>query len=225
MSETAASLLAELAELDDPRMRAVNERHGDDHGVNLSALRGIAKRVKRDPDLARELWATNDTAARLLAILLTTPRDWSAAELDAMLREARAPKVLDWLTNYLAKKSRDAEQLRVRWLSDDADHVAAAGWELTAERVQRSPDGLDLEALLDTVEARMKGATTRTQWSMNTTLANIGIHHPHLRDRAVAIGEKLEVLKDYPTPPNCTSPFAPIWIAEIVRRTEAAGRG
>jgi hypothetical protein len=32
------------------------------------------------------------------------------------------------------------------------------------------------------------------------------------------VGERLEVLKDYPTPPNCTSPFAPIWINEMVRR-------
>lgn len=24
------------------------------------------------------------------------------------------------------------------------------------------------------------------------------------------------VLKDYPTPPNCTSPFAPIWIRRMV---------
>jgi hypothetical protein len=27
------------------------------------------------------------------------------------------------------------------------------------------------------------------------------------------------VLKDYPTPPNCTSPYAPAWIAEMVRRS------
>jgi hypothetical protein len=26
------------------------------------------------------------------------------------------------------------------------------------------------------------------------------------------------VLKDYPTSPGCTSPFAPIWITEMVRR-------
>jgi len=32
------------------------------------------------------------------------------------------------------------------------------------------------------------------------------------------------VLRDYPTPPNCTSPFAPIWIEEIVRRREALDR-
>lgn len=222
MAATVSELLAELATLDDPRMRAVNEKHGDDHGVNLSALRGIAKRVKRNPELARELWATNDTAARLLAILLTTPRDWSAADIDTMLRDARAPKVLDWLTNYLAKKSTDAEELRVAWLADPADDVAAAGWELTAERVRVSPAGLDLDGLLDTIEARMKSAPPRTQWSMNTTLANIGIHHARLRERAIAIGERLEVLKDYPTPPNCTSPFAPMWIAEIVRRNDAA---
>ena len=34
--------------------------------------------------------------------------------------------------------------------------------------------------------------------------------------RAMAIGNKLEVLKDYPVPKGCTSPFAPIWIAYIL---------
>ncbi|WP_218121537.1 hypothetical protein [Tessaracoccus flavus] len=53
---------------------------------------------------------------------------------------------------------------------------------------------------------------------MNETLAQIGIHHPALRERALTIGERLEVLKDYPTPPNCTSPFAPTWITEMVAR-------
>ena len=30
--------------------------------------------------------------------------------------------------------------------------------------------------------------------------------------------ERLEVFKDYPASPGCTSPFAPIWISEMVRR-------
>lgn len=59
----------------------------------------------------------------------------------------------------------------------------------------------------------MKDAPDRLQWSMNECLAAIGIHHPALRARAIAIGERLEVLKDYPTPPGCTSPYAPLWIA------------
>lgn len=87
-------------------------------------------------------------------------------------------------------------------------------------RVVREPDGLDLEHLLDLIERDMKDAPARLQWSMNETLAQIGIHHPALRTRALAIGERLQVLADYPTAPGCTSPFAPLWIGEIVRRRE-----
>ena len=67
----------------------------------------------------------------------------------------------------------------------------------------------------------MKDAPDRLQWAMNAYLAQIGIDHPDHRARAIDIGERLEVLKDYPTPPNCTSPFAPIWITEMVRRQPA----
>ncbi|MBB5634034.1 3-methyladenine DNA glycosylase AlkD [Cryobacterium mesophilum] len=215
-------LLAELASLEDSRAREVNERHGDDHGVNLGKLRAIAKRLKTQQDLSRALWATGDTAAKLLALLICRPKDFGSHELDSMLREARAPKVHDWLVNYVVKKNPHAEELRVAWFTDADPVVASAGWALTAERVLKDPEGLDLPGLLDTIEAQMKDAPDRLQWAMNTCLAQIGISHPALRARAIDIGERLEVLKDYPTPPNCTSPFAPIWINEIVRRQGAA---
>jgi 3-methyladenine DNA glycosylase AlkD len=56
------------------------------------------------------------------------------------------------------------------------------------------------------------------QWTMNNTLAAIGIHFAEHRTRAVAIGENLGVFRDFPTSKGCTSPFAPIWIAAIVNR-------
>ena len=215
---TVAELVAELAALEDPKVRAVNEKHGDDHGVNLGKLRAIAKRLKTQQELARELWDTGDTAARLLALLICRPKAFERDELDAMLRAARTPKVHDWLVNYVVKKSRHAEDLRQAWIADADPVVASAGWALTTERVAKNPDGLDLPGLLDTIEAQMKDAPDRLQWAMNHCLAQIGIEHAGHRARAIAIGERLEVLKDYPTPPNCTSPFAPTWINEMVRR-------
>lgn len=218
---TVPELLTELAVLEDPRMRAVNERRGDDHGVNLSKLRAIAKRLRTQQDLAVQLWQTGDTAARLLALLVSRPRAFARDELDTMLREARAPKVHDWLVSYVVRRSPHAEDLRVAWLADPDPVVASAGWDLTADRVVKRPEGLDLAGLLDVVEAQMKDAPDRLQWAMNTCLAQIGIEHPEHRARALAIGERLRVLEDYPTPPNCTSPYAPTWIAEMVRRQEA----
>ena len=215
---TLAEVMVELAALADPRILEVNVRHGDDHAVNLSRLRELAKRLKTQHALARELWDTGDTAARLLAILICRPKAFDHAELDEMLRQARTPKVQDWLVNYVVKPHPSAEDLRLLWFADPDPTVASAGWALTSERVVKKPEGLDIPGLLDLVEAQMSTAPDRLQWAMNTCLAQIGITHPEYRARAIDIGERLEVLKDYPTPPNCTSPFAPIWIAEMVRR-------
>ena len=165
----------------------MNERHGDDHGVNLTQLRAVAKRLGKQQDLALELWGNGDTAARLLALLICRPKSFERDELDAMVRETVTPKVHDWFVNYVVKK----------------------------------PEGLDLAGLLDVIETEMGDASERLQWAMNTCLAQIGIEHPEHRARALEIGERLEVLKDYPTPPNCTSPYAPAWIAEMVRRQDA----
>jgi len=218
---TVAGVMAELAGLEDPKARAVNERHGDDHGVNLGKLRALAKRLKTQQELARGLWETGDTAARLLALLICRPKAFGRDELDAMLREARAPKVHDWLVNYVVKKSPYAEELRLAWSADPDPVVASAGWALTTERVTKRPEGLDLPGLLDVIEAGMKDAPDRLQWAMNHCLAQIGIDHAEHRARAIGIGERLQVLKDYPTSPGCTSPYAPVWIEEMVRRQHA----
>jgi len=214
-------VMAELDALEDSRAREVNEKHGDDHGVNLGKLRALAKRLKTQQELARQLWETDDTAARLLAILICRPKAFERDELDVMLREARTPKVHDWLVNYVVKKNPHSEELRLAWSVDPDPVVASAGWALTTERVAKNPEGLGLAGLLDIIEAEMKDAPDRLQWAMNHCLAQIGIEHAEHRTRAIDVGERLEVLKDYPTPPNCTSPFAPIWITEMVRRQHA----
>lgn len=216
--ELLADVLAELTALEDPKMRAANEKRGDDHGIHLSKLRALAKKIKLNHPFAAQLWATGQTAPRLLALLVCKPREFTVDELDTMLREPVAPKVYEWFVSYVVKKSPHADELRARWFDDPNPTVAAAAWSLTAERVWRRPEGIDLGALLDQIELEMTDAPSRLQWAMNETLAQIGIHHLDLRGRAIAIGERLQVLADYPTSPGCISPFAPIWIDEMGRR-------
>lgn len=211
-------VLTELAELEDPKARAVNERHGNDIGVNLSKLRAIAKRLKTQHDFAAELWDTGDTQARLVALLISSPKKYTAEQLDTMLREARVPKVHDWLVSYILKKNPEAEHRRLAWMGDPDEVVASAGWALTSAAVAKDAAHLQLDELLDMIEGEMQQAPAQLQWAMNECLASIGIHHPEHRARALDIGERLEVLKDYPTPPNCTSPYAPAWINEMVSR-------
>ncbi|MDR6320713.1 DNA alkylation repair protein [Actinoplanes couchii] len=217
MTDTAVTdVMTELAALADPKALAINQRHGDDHAVNLGALRAIAKKIKTDQELAVRLWRTGDSAARLVALLICRPKAFTSDDLDRMLHEPQSPKVRDWLVNYVVKKSPHAEELRVAWMAESH----SAGWGLTVDRIAKKPEGLDLDKLLDTIEAEMKDAPKDLQWAMNHCLAQIGISHAEHRKRALDIGERLAVLKDYPTSPGCTSPYAPIWISEMVRRQE-----
>lgn len=217
---TVEEIRAELAELEDPRMREVNEKHGNDFGINLTKLRAVAKALKTNQALAFELWGTGDTTLRLLALLICQPKKFSEQELDQWAREATVPKVNDWFISYVVKKSNHLEAMRLRWFADQNPLVAAAGWELTAHQATKKPDVLNFAELLDLIEAQMAQAPDRLQWAMNNTLATIGINDPQLRPRALQIGHDLQVLADYPTSPGCTSPFAPIWIEEMVSRQQ-----
>jgi 3-methyladenine DNA glycosylase AlkD len=220
-SVTMSDVMRELAALENPKMREANERRGDDHGVNLTHLRSLAKQLKTQHELVLQLWATGDTAARLLATLVCKPKAFSAAELDAMIRDIRSPKLLDWFIVNVVKPGRHAGELRPGWKDGD-DLVGRAGWSLTTDRVVKNAGDLDLNALLDQIETEMKQAPEQKQWAMNHCLAEIGIHHSQFRKRAIGIGERLAVLIDYPASPGCTPPYAPIWITEMVRRREEA---
>ena len=138
-----------------------------------------------------------------------------------MAREGTCEWVADWLNSYVIKKHPDKESVREKWMKSKDAMTARAGWSLTAKRVAKSPDGLDLDALLDRLEKEMPAAPPQAQWTMNTCLVEIGVHHAEQRDRALAIGEALGLYRDYPVSKGCTSPFAPIWINEMVSRQEA----
>jgi 3-methyladenine DNA glycosylase AlkD len=219
--------MAELESLGDPKARERNAKHGVDanqYGLKMGDIRNVAKKIKTDHSLARELWATGNYDARLLATLVAQPKEFSAEELDRMVRDIPHPphmapsQLADWLSSYVVKLHPDKEALRQKWIEDDDPMAARAGWSLTAERIAKSPEGLDLSALLDRLEREMGTAPPPAQWTMNFCLAEIGIGHTELRERALAIGEKLGLYRDYPTPKGCTSPFAPLWIGEMVKR-------
>ena len=220
-TKTLEQTLKQLEALGNEKMRAQNSRHGagdNQFGVRLGDIRKLASEIKTNHELAIALWETGNIDAQLLAILLIEPGNLSGAEMDRMVRSARFAQVADWLMSYVVKKHPDKEALRQAWMADDDPWAARAGWSLTSERIAKSPEGLDLPALLDRIESEMGDAAPEVQWTMNFCLAGIGIHFPEYRKRAISIGETLGIYRDYPVSKGCTSPFAPIWINEMVRR-------
>lgn len=221
MAAKLKTVLAQLEALGNEKMRAQNRKGGagdNQFGVKHGDIRKVAAGIKRDHRLALELWDTGNVDARQLATLIIDPAELTARDLERLAKSADYAWTADWLSAYVIKAHPAKEGLRQKWMTARHPWLARFGWSLTAERVAKDPDGLDLPALLDRIEAEMAQADPRVQWTMNNTLAAIGIIFPQHRQRALAIGEKLGIYRDYPVSKGCTSPFAPVWISAMVKR-------
>lgn len=218
---TVIEILTQLESLGDNARRAYNTKAGapeNQFGVKLGDIRTLAKKIKTNHDLALRLWDTGNVDAQLLATLIIKPRSLSTDELDTLTRSTTCTQVADWLNAYVVAQHPQKDALRETWMLAKDRWIARAGWNLTASCVNRGVDGLDLPALLDRIEKELPGAMPEVQWTMNNTLAAIGIHHPEHRKRVIAMGEKIGLYRDWPVSKGCTPPYVPVWVEAMVTR-------
>lgn len=214
-------ILAQLKSLGDDARRTHNTKAGapdNQFGVKLGDIRAVAKKIKTDHELALKLWETGNVDAQLVATLIIKPKSLSADEIDKLTRSTTCTQVADWLNAYVVAEHPDKEALRQKWMKAKDRWAARAGWNSTASRINKGADDLDLPALLDRIEKEMPKALPEVQWTMNNTLAAIGIHHSKLRQRALAIGEKIGLYRDWPVSKGCIPPYVPVWVEAMVKR-------
>ena len=228
---TVQEILAQLESLGNDVRRKHNTKAGapdNQFGVKLGDIRALAKKLtakksKPDHQLALDLWDTGNVEAQLLATLLIKPDSLAADELDKLTRSTTCSQVAEWLNSYVVAQHPAKETLRQKWMKAKDRWAARAGWHLTASAINKGTAGkgtgdLDLPALLDRIEKEMPKAKPEVQWTMNNTLAAIGIHDAKLRKRAVAIGEKIGLYRDWPVSKGCTPPYVPVWVEFMVKR-------
>lgn len=210
---TCAEIMDQLKSKSNAKMRDIYVKHGggENHfGVVLSDLRDLAKQIKTNHELGLELWATGNQDARLLGSLIIKPKSLSIDDLRRMMSEIDFTKLADWFGKNVVLKTAHADTLRDEWR--DSDHMCSAriGWWLCSRSIESGT--LDHDELLALVEAQMADAPPAKQEAMNWCLVEIGVKDASRRARALEIGERLGVYRDYPVAKGCISPFAPTWI-------------
>lgn len=196
--------------------------------LKLGDLKKRGAEIKRDHDLALELWGTGEFRPRLLATLIFDRKLLTEAVIERlaadMLRHDPVERcqVADWLmANQLAKDKRLAA-LMLSWASHPAPILRRLFWYHQARLrwVGQIPPGNSTE-LMKSLEKDMAKEEPEVQWAMNFCAGQIGIHEPEFRSRCMQLGETLGLYKDERVSKGCT----PSYLPEFIRIEVAKRRG
>ena len=193
----------------------------------MGGLKAIAKEIKKDHQLAMELWASREYYARLVSVLIMDKKLLTQAVIDTLAKDMQTHEydqrnqLADWfMANQLAK-DKTTTALMGTW-----EHAGSA----TLRRIFWYHQGRlrwtgqvpppNTPGLLTSLEADMSGAEPEVQWAMNFAAAQIGIFEPESRERCIALGKRLGLYADLRAPRGCTPLYLPEWI-----RVEVGKRG
>ncbi|NGM66819.1 DNA alkylation repair protein [Sphingobacterium sp. SGR-19] len=197
--------------------------------TKLGDLRKIASEIKKDHELALELWSTGQFLPRQLAILIMDKRQLSQEliySLDNDIRQHNGDEklqLIDWLMANQLSKDKRTISLMETWENSQSALQRRVFWYYQARLrwVGQTPSP-NTEELLSKIETNIEKEVPEVQWAMNFTAAQIGIFEEKYRSRCIALGERTGLYKDEIVAKNCTPSYLPKLIAIQVDKYRSA---
>lgn len=188
--------------------------------TKLGDLRKIAKDIKKDHDLALELWSTGKYLARQLAILIMDKKQLSQEFIDKLdkdiktHREDERLQLIDWLMANQLSKDRKTVAMMESWENSPSSLQRRVFWYYQGRLrwVGQTPPSNN-EELLSKIENRIENEEPEVQWAMNFTAGWIGVYDKKHRERCIALGEKTGLYKGKKVSKGCTPEYLPEFIA------------
>ena len=191
----------------------------DKQTTKLGDLRKIAKELKKDHNLALELWATTEFLPRQLAILIMDSKRLNQKEIDKLDQDIQKHDyderihLMDWLMANQLSKDKKLVALIESWENSSFSLQRRVFWYYQARlRWMGNTNQSNTDYLLLSIEKHIMDETPEVQWAMNYTAGQIGKWQTNYRDRCIAIGETTGLYKDEVVPKNCTPSYLPEFI-------------
>ncbi len=187
--------------------------------TKLADVRNIAKDIKKNHELAMELWSTELYFARQLAILIMDKKLLTQEvinQLDQDIQkhnEDEKLQLIDWLMANQLAKDKKTIALMESWQNSPSSLQRRIFWYHQARLrwVGQTPPP-NTEELLSFIEKEIENEVAEVQWAMNFTAAQIGVFQPEYRERCIKLGERTGLYKDEMVAKNCTPSYLPDFI-------------
>jgi DNA alkylation repair enzyme len=204
---TAAEIVAELEPLGKDTYRKVLMIHGIPEpffGVKIEDMKkSFAKRIKKDYQLALDLYDTGIYDAMYLAGLIADDKKMTKADLQKWADNSNCGAISEYTVPWVAAESNHGRELALKWIDSKNESVASSGWSTLSSFVAITDDaGLDLDELKKLLDGFVIAA---------------GSYVKPLSDLAMRTAKEIGTLS-MEMVGACRVPFAPEYIQKVKDR-------
>jgi 3-methyladenine DNA glycosylase AlkD len=222
---TAAEILKQLKTLGTDSYKKVILNHGINepvYGVKIEELKKFQKRIKKDYQLALDLYDTGVYDAQYLAGLIADDQKMTKKDLRNWVAKSNCVAICGTAVAGVAAESKHGWDLAMEWIDSGKENVATTGWDTLGLIVAIRDDAdLDLDAvkqLVERVEQTIDEAPNRVRYAMNSFVIAVGIYVKSLGALAKKTGERIGVVTVDMGNTACKVPFAPDYIKKAEKR-------
>ena len=222
---TAKGILAELKPLGSESYKKVMANHGVKEpffGVKISDLQKIQKRIKKDYQLALDLYDTGNYDAMYLAGLIADDERMTKKDLQRWIANATHAPLASFTVAWVAAGSPHGWELALEWIDSKKPQTAEAGWATLRSIVSVKDDSeldlVELKRLLERIRTTIHQAPNDVRSAMNSFVIAVGSYVKALTDTAIQLGEKLGPITVDMGNTSCQVPFAPDSIRKVQKR-------
>ena len=222
---TAADILKQLKPLGTETYRHALRNHGISepfYGVKIEDLKRFQKRIKKDYQLALDLYSTGVYDAMYLAGLIADETRMTRKDLQTWLDKAKCLPLVEYTVPWVASESPHGFELARKWIESSKEREAIAGWATWGGLLSiTSDDELDLaelKRLLQRVEKTIHKQPDRVRYVMNGFVIGAGGYVKDLTKLALEVGKNVGTVEVDMNGTACKVPYAPEYIQKIQKR-------
>jgi 3-methyladenine DNA glycosylase AlkD len=187
--------------------------------TKLGDLRKIGKDIKKDHELAMELWSTRKFLPRQLAILIMDKKLLSQDLINKLDKDMQnhpfdeRNQLMDWLMANQLSKDKKTITLMELWEDSSSSLQRRIFWYYQARlRWLGQTPPPNTEELLSAIEKQIQNEEPEVQWAMNFTAGWIGVFDKKYRTRCIEVGKKTGLYKGEMVSKGCTPNYLPEFI-------------
>ncbi len=218
----AEEIFEKLKSLGSEQSRKVYNRHGvftEMFGVSFANLKKLKKEIKRDHELAENLWESGNHDARILATMIADPKKAKESLIDNWAEDLDNYIISDAFSKFVFLT--DAAKVKMEeWINLDDEWTARTGWLLGAHLAMKNmelPDKYFLD-LIKIIKNEIHHKKNRTRDAMNNALIAIGMRNEVLEKKALEAADKIGKVEVDHGDTSCKTPDARAYILKVRRR-------